>query len=117
MGSGAQGDAPGILGTYLGTASLMGKGGGERVIHTYELSRFIWSFVDEGFKRFFHGIDELLILEKANVNYMIDFVLEVEQLLDHGLVFLGINDNGATKCLPNRNVVIANPCWPLLQCF
>lgn len=70
---------------------------------TNELCRFIWSFVYEGLKGLLHGIDKLLILQEADVYYVIHFVLEVQELLHHGLIFLGVDDYSASKGLRNVN--------------
>ena len=44
---------------------------------TYQLSRFVLSLVDEVFKAFLHGIDELGVLAKANLNDVVQLVLEI----------------------------------------
>ena len=44
---------------------------------TYQLSRFVLSLVDEVFKAFLHGIDELGVLPKANLNDVVQLVLEI----------------------------------------
>ena len=44
---------------------------------TYQLSRFVLSLVDEVFKAFLHGIDELGVLPEANLNDVVQLVLEI----------------------------------------
>lgn len=68
-------------------------------VPTYELCWFIWPFVDEGLERLLHGVDKLVVLHEADVDDVIHLVFKVQQLLHHGLVFFGIDDDCASKSL------------------
>lgn len=69
---------------------------------TDKLGWFVRPFVDERLERFLHGVDELVVLHEADVNDVIHFVLEVQQLLHHRLVFLWVDDNRASKRLQKK---------------
>ena len=66
---------------------------------TDEFSGLVGSFVDERFKCLFHGVDKLLILHEADVDDVVHFVFEVQQLLNHRLVLLRVDNNRASKDL------------------
>ncbi len=47
-------------------------------------------FIDKGLEGLLHAINKLLILHETHVNDVIDFILEIQKLLNHRLVFLWV---------------------------
>lgn len=70
---------------------------------TNKLSRFVGPLVDEGLKSLLHGIDESLVPCKAALCYIVHFVFEVQQVLDHVLVFLWSTYDLSTEGLRPEN--------------
>lgn len=71
---------------------------------TYEFCRFIWPFVDKCFESLLHGVDKLLVLHEADVDDVIHFVFEVQQLLHHCFVFFWIDYDCASKSLDFQDI-------------
>lgn len=66
---------------------------------TYKLCGFVWPFVDKCLKGLLHAIYELFILHETHINDVINFILEIQKLLNHRLVFLWVDDDCASKSL------------------
>ena len=73
---------------------------------TDEFSGLVGTFVDERFKCLFHGVDKLLVLHEADVDDVVHFVFEVQQLLNHRLVLLRVDNDRASKHLREGNVSV-----------
>jgi len=66
---------------------------------TYELCRFVRPFVDKGLEGLLHAIYKLLVLHETNIDDVIDFILKIQKLLNHRLIFLWVDYDCATKDL------------------
>ena len=82
---------------------------GRGVAVTDEFSRLVGPFVDERFKRLFHGVDKLLVLHEADVDDVVHFVFEVQQLLNHRLVLLWVDNDRASENLREETVLTLRP--------
>lgn len=71
---------------------------------TNELCRLVWSLVDERLKGFLHHVDKALIPLEAHFHHMVNFVLKVQQVLNHVFIFLRIDDNGCPEGLQTQNI-------------
>lgn len=70
---------------------------------TNKLCWFVGSLVNEALEGLLHGIDEALVPLEAAVSHVVHFILKVQQLLHHVLIFFRTANNLATKALREKD--------------
>lgn len=68
-------------------------------IHTNELCRFVGTLINKMLKGLFKTIRKLVVPLEAMTHYVVHLVLKIQQLLNHCLILLWVNNNCATLLL------------------
>ena len=75
------------------------KSDAQRSTRTDQFSGFVRALIDEIFEGIFENIREFLIVVKTFVQETVELLLEVQQIVDHLLVFVHVDDQSAATRL------------------
>lgn len=66
---------------------------------TDEFSRFVWSLIHKEFECFTQWIHIFVVVIEARAYNIVEFIFEIQQILNHILIFLRIDDNRTASFL------------------